>query len=532
MRPPKRLFNVVDMKVEMYDDIQNIEEHGYIAISHVWGDQEMHTAADLGITTGVDWPVPLSDRKKMNRLKNAMMVFEYKYCWFDVLCMPQDKQDEINLEIPFMGGYYSGAAMTLALSDVEYAMSEDFIKWYIMLGDAVETGRELTFPEMEWLIGWADNGKDDLLDISKDQWFMRVWTLQEVILSKVTILVGANGCNINLSNVIRRLSYASSMNIVYNRVFGAGVLSLLGISNLVDERRNGTLDLSRVMHANSSRNCYRIHDRFYGVLGILDYTNVLVDYNLDIDILNKLVIQYAYSKGDISWMAVGGHRSTGFIQPMYNGFPSAGRGWIEDRSGVCNVAFYENTMKMNAMLFGQVVRCERYSGSDDDLGECIAWTIKVLRNWGIDDSSILQVMMGYIELYQDLVETGKSILDAVARDGSMFGTIASLAVDEDEFNRMATILSRLSLNTSTYRWTTFLVQVHIPMVNQMCPLIVSGEANVGDWIVIPRVHDGGKRNLGIVVHETSIRKGTCIVPQIKMSEERKNLYFTPHWFPL
>src|SRR5688572_7866042 len=131
LTPCKRLFHVPSMSTVIYkDNADDIKKKGYVAISHVWGNQKMFTADELGVKSGVDWKIPLSNSNKMSRLKNAMMEYEKEYCWFDVLCMPQDKQDEINLEIPFMGDYYAGADITLVLSDENYVISKDYIQWY------------------------------------------------------------------------------------------------------------------------------------------------------------------------------------------------------------------------------------------------------------------------------------------------------------------------------------------------------------------------------------------------------------------
>ncbi|KAF9341884.1 hypothetical protein BGZ91_011952 [Linnemannia elongata] len=98
----------------MYENVaDDVTNKGYVAISHVWGDQQMYSADELGINSGVNWEIPLSNPNKIRRLVDAMNYYEKEYCWFDVLCMPQDNQGEINLEIPFMGDYYGGADMTL-----------------------------------------------------------------------------------------------------------------------------------------------------------------------------------------------------------------------------------------------------------------------------------------------------------------------------------------------------------------------------------------------------------------------------------
>lgn len=130
LTPPRRLFHVPSMSTVLYVDVaDDVAEKGYAAISHVWGKQKLYSADELGILNGVNWEVPLSNANKISRLVDAMNHHGMEYVWFDVLCMPQDKRDEINLEIPHMGDYYSEAKMTFVLSDTEWRTSEAFSRW-------------------------------------------------------------------------------------------------------------------------------------------------------------------------------------------------------------------------------------------------------------------------------------------------------------------------------------------------------------------------------------------------------------------
>jgi hypothetical protein len=191
LTPPKRLFDINLMKTVMYEDIvDDVKEKGYVAVSHVWGDSKdwtWSTAKQMGIT-GLDWKVPLSNLNKMNQIKRAMETFGKEYCWLDVLCMPQgeDRQWEVNLEIPFMGDYYAGADMVLVLATVDPVISEDFTKWYNLMDDVMENKRNFTKKEVKWLY---PNPMVNLLDMSGEKWFTRLWTLQEAIMAKNLILV-------------------------------------------------------------------------------------------------------------------------------------------------------------------------------------------------------------------------------------------------------------------------------------------------------------------------------------------------------
>ena|ERR1700761_1628829 len=144
--PPKRLFHIPSMSTVMYEDVAD-DIKSYAAISHVWGDQKMYSAAELGIEDGVDWKIPLSDPKKVGRLVDAMNYFEMQYCWWDILCMPQDKQNEINLEIPFMGDYYSGADITFVLSDMTYITSDGLDTYCNIMEGVIQSDGEFIADE-------------------------------------------------------------------------------------------------------------------------------------------------------------------------------------------------------------------------------------------------------------------------------------------------------------------------------------------------------------------------------------------------
>lgn len=526
--PPKRLFHVPSMSTVFYENVVDVKEKGYVAVSHVWGDQQMYSVDELGVVGGVDWKIPLSHPNKICRLIDAMNQFEMEYCWFDVLCMPQDRQNEINLEIPMMGDYYNGADMTLVLSDESYAMSEDFIKWSDMVSSIMDLGRELSLEEESWIAK-----ERNLLDVSKDKWFTRVWTLQEAVLSQKVILVEVNGCCINLSDVIVRLRHMSSMNLVYAHIlFKDSASSILSLANIKHELRDGTLDLARVLNVNGTRDCYKIHDRFYGIFGILGYKDFVVDYDMSIDDLNKLVVQYSYSKGDISWLAVGGKAASNFVQPMYQPYPYLGFSWREDTSGVCDIVLDDSTLHMKAMEFATVVRTERHVATQS-LEEDMMWAIHAFTDWGFSGEDIFHAMMGYIGMPNDYMEIGIKFLDAISRGVDMTDIGEELLTQDDNSHKyLGDMMTKMEINSRIYKLPAAIVEVNISQINQKCILIVSGDANIGDIIALPRMHDSAKRNLGIVVSKSFRRKGVCFVPQIRIPDSLKDIWFVPRKFPL
>lgn len=94
--------------------------------------------------------------------------------------------------------------------------------------------------------------------------------------------------------------------------------------------REGRMDLMNVLSKSMKRCCKNPQNQFYGVIGILGYTTFPVDYNMDKHALSIEVAKYAYSKGNISWLAVVRTPSTGFIQLADTPFGYVGTNWKED----------------------------------------------------------------------------------------------------------------------------------------------------------------------------------------------------------
>ncbi len=524
--PPKRLFHVPFMTTFMYEDIaEDVEEKGYVAISHVWGEQQMYSAGQFGINGGVDWEVPLSNPNKISRLVNAMNHYGKEYCWIDVLCMPQDKQSEINLEIPFMGEYYAGADITLVLSDINYVISGDYAVWYDMMSDIAISQRDATFEENSWM-----NSKRYLINFDKDKWFKRVWTLQEAVLSKKVICVDAGGQHVNISNIIKRLRETQPMDVQYagNMFGGEGSSSLVAIGNMKEELENGRMNIARILVVNNGRDCYKIHDRFYGVFGILGYKNFVVDYDMDVDSLNKLVIQYAYSKGDVSWISVDGGVDTNFIQPMYKDFIHVGVYWKEKTPGSCNITFGDD-LHLEAMEFATVVATDRFVGKNRIIHNVLPWLVHSFKSWGFGSIDILFPIMGHIAIPDEVVRVGVMFIDLIA-EGMSLGNTAHIMGDTlgDECRHLTHVISKFLLNVVTCKTIT-IVKANTKNHGQSYALIVSGNVDIGDKIVVPKILDPVGRSVGVITSNFR-RKGVCLTPRMMVWGEQEATYFKSHKF--
>jgi hypothetical protein len=209
-----------------------------------------------------------------------------------VLCIPQDKQDEINEEIPFMGDYYAGADITIVLSDEIHNLSDNYTtkmhKFFYDVKAGIEQIYYIDRDEYDDFYSktdpniyrddntWYDYGDENIIlyNVRFDKWFDRVWTLQEAILSNKIILVDKNGYHIDISELSKIAhDYITLVGVKYGN--WDDHLEILG--NCIDKYRNGTYDLADVMYQTTRRECYKQQDKFYGILAILGYKDFVVD---------------------------------------------------------------------------------------------------------------------------------------------------------------------------------------------------------------------------------------------------------------
>jgi hypothetical protein len=506
---PKRLFNVFTMSTVMYEDVaDDVKEKGYVAISHVWGNQRIYLADDLGVNNGINWGIPLSDPNKLRRLVDAMDYLKKIYCWFDILCMPQDKQDEINKEIPFMGDYYTGADMTLVLSDMECVISEDYITWYNMVEKAIKYHRPISTMEQKWM---NQHNRRALLDIYEDEWFKRVWTFQEAILSKCLILVDSNGEYLHLTDLFTKISYMvgkDSSRIL--EIFGKSGICLMEIVGNIKLRKTNEMSLACALKASLERKCLKERDKFYGLLGVLGYKNFPIDNTMDIREINKKMAKYSYFNRDLSWMAVGGNNADGFVQPMHENIFIVGSSW-NCKPEKYGIYLEEDILVIDVVSLGVVVESEKFIESDLHHTVFHWWVVFMLEQWGFTMNIIIEVIMGFEDVSDEYMKMAHVYFKHIIMNPDPEFTRKIL---DDKFGKdyVETHLPEMLFKgMSTRRSAEITTVVSCYSGSGKCtPILVLGDANIGDGVLISRlsnknislgiITNSGKRT-GVFVHK-------------------------------
>ena len=511
LTPPKRLFHIPTMSTVMYVDVaDDVKKKGYVAVSHVWGDQEMYSADKFGINSGVDWEIPLSNPNKISRLETAMKRYKMEYCWLDVVCLTQNNQDEMNKEIPLMGDYYAGARMTLVLATENNTNFRPLTKLTGIASRFLNIGPDTITTQL------ATRAKLGMNDIVEDPWFERVWTFQEAVLSRNVKIVGFNKYYVDLSEILDKLLLE---------------VEKTGISSTCDEERlaraikdhsQHKTNLGRALYSCSLRQCVRPQDKFYGMLGILGYTEFPVTYDMDMEDLNRKIIQYAYSKGDVSWLSIGFDNATSFIQPLYEDVKYIGEMWKEEKPGICGIKFEDKVLHINACMVASVTHRKNFLST----GELQS----IVEEWGFDDRTIISAITGYCELSDEEIRDIPLFLE---RDVDVPKPKRTLK------DRMRTILGRSDENGIDTKMeahigshdTTDIFQITSVETGKKWPIMLCGRCNIGDKVMLLQVHDNLDRTLGIVVDDSFRRRGMCLYPRAGMSGDGPRKY-TPHKFLL
>ncbi|KAK1675986.1 hypothetical protein BDP55DRAFT_118276 [Colletotrichum godetiae] len=174
----------------------------YVCISHTWG--RWRTRTDTTVP-GVPWLVPENTLYDVRDLPGQLKELGYRYIWFDLFCIPQDKSDpRAAQEIANQTSIFKGSSHCIAwINDVESwngvlaALDWMSLKSQSLLSnrdtdaikDRISETTQAATVAMELLKRKRREGMEGLVDLADDLtageptfWMSSLWTLQECIL--------------------------------------------------------------------------------------------------------------------------------------------------------------------------------------------------------------------------------------------------------------------------------------------------------------------------------------------------------------
>ncbi|KAJ3201162.1 hypothetical protein HDU82_008311 [Entophlyctis luteolus] len=228
----------------------------YVCYSHVWGRTRLVT------TPVVPWQVPVNDEKKLINFTTVAFNHGVQWIWVDIFCVDQQDATVKSHEVGKMGDYYRDCSVC-------FVWLEDKTVARLKAGEAAVDA------------------------IAADEWFKRVWTLQESVLPR-RLMAAISGQKTWLDNIIESMD-------VYGDVGSTDTRDIAFVSGL---RRSIRITTNEVIMACYNRHSELRNDRVFGVLGLLPYDirSVAIDYNHEFHVCIMSLYRCAIASGDFSLM--------------------------------------------------------------------------------------------------------------------------------------------------------------------------------------------------------------------------------------
>ena len=282
----------------------------------------------------------------------------------------------------------------------------------------------------------------------------------------------------------------------------------------------------------STRECNNPLDKFYGVFGILEYKDFVVDYEQNSRDLGKKIMQYAYSKGDLSWMAIGGNFWPGFVQPAYS--PSyIGDLWKEEEPGACGITFHNDLLSTNVAPFAEVISSESCAASNVEASDFISWLSRVYKIWNFNEVYVAASVIQYKRISDDAMSNLVIRLLSIIRNTDPVQTFTAflmastlnvnsnnlpefMSSHNEKWIENSSVASKCILDISVICPIITAVKI-LTITNDIIPLIVFGRADKDDDILFTKMRDDHNRALGIVACGSE-KKGVFVYETLNIPE--------------
>jgi hypothetical protein len=351
---PLKLLHVKSRKV-----VYNIVNKKYFTVSHVWSSDYFNIVNPFS-----------KDNKGYPWLKRMAKLLNIKYAWIDTCCIDQDNVEEKKREIGNMREYYMNASScAVLLSSTSTTDIDIFIADIQLLAhNAIDNPyRRLGH---SWTL--ASIFYSNLLT---DEWFKRIWTIQEIMLSRSVVVNSSHGL-VDLTELLK----------CYHTL-----VDKLGKMIICSDEMDQTRTLSQYLH--SGINSYNIgsvlelcvgrkatneHDYVYGVLGLLPNIRIRVDYDAPLEDVTVSLFREATKNRDLSWISWIG---PSFLE-NHKFIPVIGSSlctdqWNSNILDKLSITFEDHMTIKSDMMDAEVIGIAQWNGAYPGITN-ICWVISLL----------------------------------------------------------------------------------------------------------------------------------------------------------
>lgn len=293
---PKRLLNTKTKNIINTEKISplNYNKYKYVTLSYVWGKENYVKPKKMKIT-GINYKICFNKYTELNKLLQMLHNNNIEWLWVDAICINQNDVEEKNIEVSKMSKYYENSQYTIAFIITEINIVE--------IIEEIMNEKEISIKNKFLKI--LNN------DLFLDEWFERVWILQESILSNDLLLYTGNEYLFKLKDFfIKIYNYLYLKNEddilrinFFNHINPSLSVLILGIARFSIE--NKINNLTGILHYVRGRKCKYLQDKIYGLLGLYKYSNeIIVNYEKDINEIISDIIKISIRYNDYSFLII------------------------------------------------------------------------------------------------------------------------------------------------------------------------------------------------------------------------------------
>ncbi|KAJ3114931.1 hypothetical protein HK100_001506 [Physocladia obscura] len=303
----------------------------YACISHVWGEKttELLIPEHADIVRGVGWPCNVVSVDKYTTMLTLARKYSEKI-WLDLACINQMMDSDKCAQIKVMGDIYKHCHLCLVYVEDLHEETEAALNDLKSVFENVDKNTEYIESVKCWQKIFGENPtivRSIASSIavaslaSRCEWMRRVWTLQEALLPNKVIIITPQGSEFTLGQF---LGPALSLNAV---IQGMGVTGMdtkhpdtyFGCVKMTDRlfvSLKSAKDLATcvllasvpqghkfvtklVLKSLIARNCFKEHDRLYGLLGVMKL-DIEPDYTLPVSWIWGKINEIFVINGDAS----------------------------------------------------------------------------------------------------------------------------------------------------------------------------------------------------------------------------------------
>lgn len=277
-KAPSKLLDITSREI-----IHDTVGKRYFTVSHVWSSNYFGG-------------VPFSENNKgYSWLKRMSKLLKIRYAWIDTCCIDQDNIDEKQREIGNMREYYMNAASCAVLFSSTTPKNVDTFIANIRL--LAHKAVDNPYRRLGHVWALASIFESNLL---VDEWFTRVWTIQEIILGRSVVVDSSCGL-VDLTELLK--SYHTLVYSIGKMVMCTGEMSQTQTLSYHLHNQQDSYDMASVLELCMGRQATNGHDYVYGILGLLPNVDIEVNYKLPLESVMVSIFREATRNGDLSWIS-------------------------------------------------------------------------------------------------------------------------------------------------------------------------------------------------------------------------------------